>query len=381
MSEFFSDKDYGDYFSELEARMNTDKKAEVQRSSPQAAEKATTKRTTKPRKKPLARKRAACCTVLLAVVATGIAIAVICSTAGRSLTPDSSAARPDKGGVSSSEAVKSESKTEKDLFASFTEDTAEIGEQFKSESIIVINNTEKKVVAARNAQRRCYPASTTKIMTLLVAAESIKDFTDTFTMTLAITDPLYIADATVAGFSAGEEINMTDLLYGAILPSGADACMGLAEKLAGSEEGFVKLMNAKAAALGLKDTHFTNCTGLYGDEHYTTAEDLSVILAAAMENTLCRAILSTYQYTTAKTPQHPEGILLSSTLFQHMYGTEPVGANILGGKTGFVNESGYCIASFGESDTGSEYICVTLSGAGKWPTFYDQIDLYTAFAK
>ena len=120
---------------------------------------------------------------------------------------------------------------------------------------------------------------------------------------------------------------------------------------------------------------------MFDQNHYTTPEDMAVILRAAMQNDLCRKILSTYQYTTAPTPQHPDGILLTSTLFSHMYGTEPEGADILGGKTGFVNESGYCIASFGKSDGGTEYVCVTLGGNGLWPTVYDQFHLYEQYAK
>ncbi len=174
---------------------------------------------------------------------------------------------------------------------------------------------------------------------------------------------------------------MTDMIYGAILPSGADATAGLAIKVAGSEAAFVKLMNKKADELGLKDTHFTNASGLFDKEHYTTPEDMAVIIRAAMQNELCKKVLSTYQYTTAPTPQNPNGIQLTSTLFSYMYGTEPEGSDILGGKTGFVNESGYCIASFGKSDNGTEYVCVTLKGQGLWPTVYDQINLYTKYAK
>ncbi|MBR4072844.1 MAG: hypothetical protein IKK24_02770, partial [Clostridia bacterium] len=100
----------------------------------------------------------------------------------------------------------------------------------------------------------------------------------------------------------------------------------------------------------------------------------------AIKNPLCKEIMSTYQYDAAPTDKHPEGLKFSSTLFNYMYGTEPEGADIKGGKTGFVNESGYCIASFGQSDSGKEYISVTLEAPSKWPAFYDQIDLYSAYA-
>ena len=247
---------------------------------------------------------------------------------------------------------------------------------------IIIDRTKGTVIAQRNAHERAYPASTTKVMTLLTAVELIEDFSDTFTMTYAITDPLYVAEASVAGFLNNEEVNMTDLLYGLILPSGADAAMGLAMKLGGSEEGFVAKMNENVKKLGLTDTHFDNVSGLHSKDNYTTAYDMAIILDAAMKNELCREILSTYQHTTTATPQNPDGILLSSTLFSHMYGTEPETATILGGKTGFVNESGYCIASFGENNvTKNEYIVVTFSNSSLWPAFYGQIDLYKEFAE
>ena len=219
-------------------------------------------------------------------------------------------------------------------------------------------------------------------MTLLCAVENIEDVNDTFTMTYEITDPLYVSDASVAGFLNNEKVTMTDLLYGMILPSGADAAIGLAVKIAGSEEAFVKLMNDKVKELGLENTNFTNVSGLYDQNNYSTAYDMAIILDCAMENELCRKVLSTYQYTTQKTPQNPEGILLQSTLFSYMYGTEPETATVLGGKTGFVNESGYCIASFGENKSQTEeYIVITMGNSSKWPAFYGQIDLYKKFAK
>ena len=142
-------------------------------------------------------------------------------------------------------------------------------------------------------------------------------------------------------------------------------------------------MNAKAKELGLRDTHFVNASGLFDANHYSTPEDMAVIIRAAMENELLREILSTYEYTTAPTAQNPNGILLTSTLFKRMYGTEPEGSDIIGGKTGFINESGYCIASFGksESESGTEYVCVTFKGPSVWPAVYDQINLYTRYAK
>lgn len=310
-------------------------------------------------------------------------IAVIAVIAVKAvLTP-----KPDKTGSESSVAATSSlTVTEEEkvplISYSFTDETAEIPADNDAEAAIVIDLTTHNVVAARAADERLYPASTTKVMTLLVAQENIKNYEDTFTMTTAITDPLYVAEATVAGFLDGEIINMTDLLYGTILPSGADAAVGLATKLAGGEAQFVELMNKKASELGLKNTHFTNVTGLFDKDHYTSAYDMAVILETAIQNPLCRKILSTYQYKSSPTNKHPDGVAMSATLFNNMYGTEPETATIIGGKTGFVNESGYCIASFGNNNTtGNEYIAVTLKNSSRWPAFHGQINLYARFAK
>ncbi len=267
----------------------------------------------------------------------------------------------------------------KPVFPAYTADTAAMPASTDADYAILVDVTENRVVAAKDADVRAFPASVTKVMTLLVAVENIQDFTDTFTMTYAITDPLYIANATVAGFQNNETVPLEDLLYGTILPSGADACQALAEYVAGSDTAFVELMNARAEKMGLKNTPFTNTSGLHDAEHYTTAEDMAVILRETMANEHCRQVLSTYQYTTAVTPQHPEGILLTSTLFGRMYGTEPDGATVVAGKTGYTTEAGHTVASFAEGMNGHDYILVTLKGSNKWKATYDAIDLYTLF--
>ncbi len=369
MSEQFNNKDYGEYFSALEKSLERKSKAE-QITQPEL-------KSDKNVYGGVLRVRPWVYAVSILLVVTIIIVIAIpkkAKTQPQSPTETQSADNTVND-------VKDTTTDKINYFAEFGDQTQEIATDIVSGSVIVIDCKNNQVVAARNAQERCYPASTTKIMTILTAVDYITDYNDTLTFSYEITDPFHRQEATMAGFADGEAINMTDMLYGAILPSGADATAGIAIKIAGSEEKFVKLMNKKAEQLGLKDTHFTNASGLFDKNHYTTAEDMAVIVREACKNELCYKILSTYQYTTAATPQHPEGILLTSTLFSHMYGTEPEGADILGGKTGFVNESGYCIASFGKSDNGNEYVCVTFKGAGLWPTVYDQFHLYERYAK
>ena len=124
----------------------------------------------------------------------------------------------------------------------------------------------------------------TKVMSLIVAVENVKDVTKMYQFTNKLLYPLYNAQASVAGFGTNEIVPVSDLFYGMILPSGADAAAALAEIVAGSEEQFAVLMNKKCEELGLKNTHFVNSTGLYDDEQYTTPSEMAMIMKYAMDN-------------------------------------------------------------------------------------------------
>ena len=250
--------------------------------------------------------------------------------------------------------------------------------KIKSKYCALIDVDSNIVLAQRDAEQKMYPASMTKVMTLIVAVENMTTLTDTFTMTHEILEPLYDADASLAGFQEGEKVSMKDLLYGAILPSGADATAAIAEKIAGSEEEFVKMMNEKAEILGLHNTHFTNTSGLHDKDHYTTALDMAVILNYAIKDDFCRKVLSTYQYTTAKTKQHPDGILLESTLFSRMYGDEVKGVTIEGGKTGYTDEAMHTTCAFAEKN-GREYIAVIAHVDDRWTSVYDLFDIFEKY--
>lgn len=370
--------DYSEYMKALEKKLtNSTSNENTPEEKHTSAYKPTHK---KAHKSPLYRVIKIRPAAIIAVIAVIAIIAVTVSVVARRTSRK--AASGEKGGTSAVAALsaKSDEQSEPPISYEFDADTAEIPSSNDAGAAIIVNLSTHKVTAARNAEERLYPASTTKIMTLLVAQENIKSYDDTFTMTTDITDPLYVAEATVAGFLSGEVIKMTDLLYGTILPSGADAAVGLAIKISGSEAQFVELMNKKVKELGLKNTHFTNVTGLFDKNHYTTAYDMAIILEAAIRDPLCRKILSTYQYKSNPTNKHPDGLPMSATLFNYMYGTEPETATILGGKTGFVNESGFCIASFGKNNTTeNEYIVVTLKNSSRWPAIHGQIDLYKQF--
>lgn len=259
-----------------------------------------------------------------------------------------------------------------------TDDIKKFGEDIASKSGVLINVTDNKIVAGLNEKKVIYPASMTKVMTLIIVVENMDSLDDTFTMTHDILAPLYDADASTAGFQEGETITIEDMIYGAVLPSGADATVGLAIALCGSEENFVNLMNEKVEMMGLENTHFTNTSGLHDKNHYTTPVEMAMIMEYAMQNEICREVLSTYQYTTSKTPKHPEGIELSSTMFSRMYGDEVEGAVIEGGKTGYTDEAENCLVTFGTKG-GKEYVTVTSLSYDYWMTIHDVFNIYANY--
>ncbi len=256
--------------------------------------------------------------------------------------------------------------------------TTEIGSNYA----VLISLTDNTILAQKSANAKMHPASMTKVMSLIVAYEHIENMEETFTVTSTIIDPVYTAGASLAGFSPNEALPLRDLLYGMILPSGAEASVALAVYVAGSEEAFVALMNEKATDMGLTSTHFENCTGLTGTNHYSTAVEMGMILAYAMQYDECAEILSTYQYTTTATEKHPDGVLLESTMFSRMYGDEPEGVTIIAGKTGYTDRAHHCLMSYATDDiTGDSYIFVSADSTEKFGPVFDAINVYSAFAK
>lgn len=266
--------------------------------------------------------------------------------------------------------------------AEITTDTASIySEEVISTYAILVDASTGKVVANREGMTRINPASMTKILTVLVAAEQIENLDEEVTITFEMTDYAYVNDCSVAGFEVDEKVPVKDLFYGTILPSGGEAAMALAIHTAGSEEAFMELMNKKLEELGLSDTaHFTNCVGLYGENHYCTVSDMAIILKAALENDLCREVISSRTYQTSVTEQHPEGLLLSNWFLRRIEDKD-CGGEVLGAKTGFVNQSGSCAASYGVSASGTPYICVTANAHSSWRCIYDQVEIYKTYAK
>ncbi|MDR2501935.1 MAG: D-alanyl-D-alanine carboxypeptidase, partial [Oscillospiraceae bacterium] len=203
---------------------------------------------------------------------------------------------------------------------------------------------------ARGADERREPASVTKIMTQLLIVEAV----EAGTLTL---DEIVTASASAAGIGGsqmyleeGERISVRDLMKALTVNSANDAAVVMAERIAGSEEAFAKLMNERAGALGMADTHFTNASGLYpDDEHYTTARDVAIMSRELMGHELIR------EFTTIWTGTLRDGTfnLANTNRLIHDY------KGATGLKTGYTSRAGYCLSAAAERD-GIEYIAVVL---------------------
>ena len=342
-----------------------------------------------------------------------------------------------------------------------TQTMPEEDENMTSEYAILVNLDNGEVVAQKNAQTRMYPASMTKILTLLTAAEQIQNPNGSFTIDQSITDYVFSHGCSAVNWGLNETVSVSDLMHGTIMPSGADAALALSlyavqsrqhpesiqdftayaggsqaeagsvrsggseasgeitasgenttsgENAASSENAasgenmtsgenassrvpfqkvtdtdemktFVSLMNEKVKELGLSnDTHFTNVIGVYDDENYCTAQSMAMIMKAAMENKICRDVMSAHRYQTQPTPEHPDGLNLSNLFLRRIEDKEMPG-EVICAKPGFVNESGSCAASYFISNTGRHYICVTGNAHSSWRCIYDHVTIYNRYAK
>ncbi len=250
-----------------------------------------------------------------------------------------------------------------------------------STNAILVNEDTDTILAAKGASERILPASMTKVLTVLVAAEHIPEekLDDMFTMTLEITDYAYVNDCSSVGFLDGEKVSVRDLFYGTAMHSGGDAALGLAVYVSGSQEAFVELMNQKLADLGIADsTNFTNCVGLYDENHYSTVYDMAVIMKAAVENEFCRKVMSEHIYTTKPTKEHPDGIEISNWFLRKIEDKD-TGGEVLCAKTGYIVQSKNCAVSYEIYAGKTPYICVTAGSTSSWRCIYDHVEIYNRY--
>ena len=228
-------------------------------------------------------------------------------------------------------------------------------EQIYAQSFILINQDDGRVLMEKNADVRMNPASTTKIMTLLLAVE-YGSLNEVIRIPQVAQD--IPKDSSVVPVTVGEEMTLADLLYGMMLRSGNDAANAVAFCIGGSVDNFVRMMNDRAAELGCTGTHFVNPHGYTADDHYTTARDLATITRAAMDNPTVRRIVGTGQYTMNATNLREEYTIQNSNLMV-VYGSEFRYSGATGVKTGTTSAAGQCLVSAAEKND-VRLICVGL---------------------
>ena len=230
------------------------------------------------------------------------------------------------------------------------------GPDITAKGAIVISAETGDVLFAANADKKLPMASTTKIMTTILAIEHA-DLDASFTV-----DPDAVkTEGSSMGLKENDKVTLRDLCYGMMLPSGNDAANCTAVRIAGSVDGFVELMNAKASALGLRNTHFVTPSGLddYTDEHYSTASDMAKLTRYAMKNKTFEKICSARSVKLCfGDPPYDRWLTNTNKLLKNCHG-------VIGVKTGFTDKAGRCLVSCCERN-GSRLICVTLADRNDW---------------
>lgn len=226
---------------------------------------------------------------------------------------------------------------------------AETWPEITSDYAYLIDWETGQVLYDKDSDAQIYPASMTKMMTTILAIENLPDLSQTVLITEEMLAGLDEANASQAGFKAGDEPTVLDLLYGDMLPSGADCSRALAFTIAGSEEAFVEMMNQKAQELGMANTHFVNTTGLHDDSHYSTCQDIATLMKYCIQNDLFVQLISTADYTSTPVEHYPDGLGMKSTVFYYINNPEQeINFEIpgfIGGKSGFTLQGEYCLAS------------------------------------
>lgn len=233
------------------------------------------------------------------------------------------------------------------------------------ENVILYNLNDDTILYEKNSDTKTNIASLTKMMSALVAIENISSYDDTVTITAA--DFNGTDGYSKAGFSIGDVVTYRDLLYGVLLPSGAEAVNALVRNTL--KDDFIAAMNAKAEEIGLKNTSFSNAIGKDAIDNYSTASDVAKLLEYAIKNPLFKEIFTTKEYVTSN------GITLNSTLYPYK---DILDINkIAGSKSGFTKGAGRCLASI-TSLNGVDYLLVVInsSTAQNYSAVKDTITIY-----
>ncbi len=238
----------------------------------------------------------------------------------------------------------------------------------------LFNVTDGEVIYGQDLFTRLYPASTTKILTALVAIKN-SNLDDVVTVSSAASASSFSWDASIAGLQTGDQLTLRDLLYGLMLPSGNDSAVAIAEYVGGTEENFMEMVNEEAQNLMATGTHFVTPNGLHDEDHYTTAYDMYLIFNEAVKYDEFVDIISADSYTAQITSA--DGAVRSVTwkptsFYARGEAALPTGATVIGGKTGYTGEAGNCLVLLDQAEDGDYYISIVMGAADK-PLLYQDM--------
>ena len=227
-----------------------------------------------------------------------------------------------------------------------------------SKYAILYNYDLDKVIYEKSADEKISIASMTKIVSSIVLIENIDDLNKTVTLRKEHFSNLEEIGASLAGFRLGQKVTYRDLLYGILLPSGAEAVHTLALEVFESDDVLVEKMNEKASSLNLTTTHFENPYGFDDDKHYSTAREISILLKYALKNELFKTIYTTRKYLTSDT-----SITLYSTIIKALNVLGRTAPYIKGSKSGHTDNAGRCLSSIAyDEENDINYLLVTAKG-------------------
>ena len=244
------------------------------------------------------------------------------------------------------------------------------GPKIGAEGAILIEANTGTILYAKNPNEKLFPASTTKIMTCLVAVENAS-LDDIVHVNQSAIDA-NASDGSNMGLYAGEELTLEEVLYGILINSANEGCNAVAEHIAGSLDGYVDMMNAKADSLGLTNTHFVSTNGLHDENHYTSAYDLSRIGVEFFKHDILCKMSSTSRYVIDETSSHREHYLNSHNKL--LPGADYEYKYLVGSKTGFTSHSRQTLVSCAEKD-GMKLICVIMKEESPYK-FEDTVNLF-----
>lgn len=230
---------------------------------------------------------------------------------------------------------------------------------YESKAIVVYDMDQQKEIINLNGKQKRAPASLVKILTVYTALEMHPNLDVHHPIDAATREQMVAQEASLAGFKAGENVTMRDLLYGTMLASGGECAQTLAISLYGGEAQMVEQMNATAENIGMHQSHFSSVEGLDQPEQYTSAHDIAWLLKTALNNPDFYAIFTRGEYRATATPEHPTGLLIRSTVLSRLQPAAPGPPQILGGKSGTTKAAGLCWATLAEK-AGHRYVIVTM---------------------